>query len=371
MRFLFLEPFYGGSHREFALGLTTHSKHPIDLATLPARYWKWRMRGASLYFIKKIEAFTDFDGIITSSLLSVSDLKSLIGPGCPPVLVYFHENQLTYPLAPGERLDLQYGFTDITTALSADRILFNSESHRRAFLDQLPRFIRRMPEHRPFWVVEAIAAKSAVLAPGCDFESAPRCLTLPDLSPPLIIWNHRWEFDKNPEAFFDALDTIRRTGTDFRLAVLGEKYSQVPPAFESAGRKLKDKIVHWGYVASRKAYYAWLARGAVVISTAIQENFGLAVVEAMRMGALPLLPRRLCYPEILPPAFHEDFLYDDDQDLTARLNRILTSYSDFRDRREALSNEMDRYAWHQVISKYDDELTKLGSRTGGINSISP
>ncbi len=367
MRFLFLEPFFGGSHREFALGLKSNSKHRIDLVTLPARYWKWRMRGASLYFIKKIETFTDFDGIITSSLLSASDLRALFGPACPPILVYFHENQLTYPLAPGERLDLQYGFTDITTALSADRILFNSASHRKAFLDQLPIFIRRMPEHRPFWVAKAIAAKSAVLTPGCDFDLTPECLNIPDLSPPLIIWNHRWEFDKNPQTFFDVLYTISQKGTDFRLAVLGEKYSQVPPAFESARRKLKDKIVHWGYVGSRKDYYAWLARGAVVISTAIQENFGLAVVEAMRMGSLPLLPNRLCYPEILPQAFHEDFLYDDDQDLTVRLNRILTSYSDFSRQREALSQLMDQYAWHQVISKYDDELTKLGSG----NSTSP
>ncbi|MCK5007550.1 MAG: DUF3524 domain-containing protein, partial [Spirochaetales bacterium] len=49
-RFLFLEPFYGGSHREFAEGWQQSSRHTLELHTLPARFWKWRMRGAALYF---------------------------------------------------------------------------------------------------------------------------------------------------------------------------------------------------------------------------------------------------------------------------------------------------------------------------------
>ncbi|TFG42538.1 MAG: hypothetical protein E4H43_03000 [Bacteroidia bacterium] len=44
-------------------------------------------------------------------------------------------------------------------------------------------------------------------------------------------------------------------------------------------------------------------------SAAIQENFGISVIEAMLMGCVPLLPDRLSYPEILPEEFHEHFLY--------------------------------------------------------------
>ena len=40
LKFLFLEPFFGGSHREFAKGLISHSRHRIDLMTLPARFWR-------------------------------------------------------------------------------------------------------------------------------------------------------------------------------------------------------------------------------------------------------------------------------------------------------------------------------------------
>jgi hypothetical protein len=41
LRFLFLEPFFGGSHKDFAQGLVSHSRHKIDSVTLPARFWKW------------------------------------------------------------------------------------------------------------------------------------------------------------------------------------------------------------------------------------------------------------------------------------------------------------------------------------------
>ncbi len=46
MRILFLEPFDKGSHREFVAGLREHSRHAIDVDSLPARLWKWRLRAA-------------------------------------------------------------------------------------------------------------------------------------------------------------------------------------------------------------------------------------------------------------------------------------------------------------------------------------
>jgi len=49
--------------------------------------------------------------------------------------------------------------------------------------------------------------------------------------PPLVIWNHRWEFDKNPELFFSVLGQVDETGKRFRLALLGENYQNVPQAF--------------------------------------------------------------------------------------------------------------------------------------------
>ena len=359
MRFLFMESFYGGSHRDFAQGLAAHSRHDIHLATLPARFWKWRMRGAALHFVRTIPDVTAFDGIITTGLMSLADFTALCGARRPPAIVYLHENQLTYPLAPGERMDLQFGFTDITTALCADRILFNSRFHFDQFFRFLPGFIGQMPEFKPRWAIDVIRKKAGVLHPGCRFEATLQETAPLPPGPPLIVWNHRWEFDKNPEAFFAALDQVDRMGIDFRLAILGENYQSQPGVFKDCESRFGEKVVQFGTVTSRPDYVGWLRKGFVAVSTAIQENFGIAVVEAMRQGCLPLLPRRLSYPEILPKAFHDMFLYRDDDDLVEKLAMMLLHPDRFVGHRPVLSDMMARHAWSSVIDRYDRELELL------------
>jgi glycosyltransferase involved in cell wall biosynthesis len=359
MRFLFLEPFFGGSHRDFAKGLVAHSRHDIHLATLPDRFWKWRMRGAALHFYRHIEDIFSYDGIIATGLMSLADLKALCGGRLPPVLLYLHESQVTYPLAPGENMDLQFGFTDITTALCTDRILFNSRFHHDRYFTELPGFIGRMPEFKPLWAVDAIRAKAAILHPGCRFDPdsvAPAAL--PD-GPPLIVWNHRWEFDKNPALFFTVLHRIEKMGIDFRLALLGETSQTKPGAFIEARSRFGEKIVQYGYVPDKREYMRWLAKGFVAVSTAIQENFGIAMVEAMRCGCLPLMPRRLSYPEILPGEFHKLFLYADDEDLASKLAAMLRRPDRFVHHRPVLAEMMARHDWRLVVDGYDGELEEL------------
>ena len=362
-RFLFLESFYGGSHKEFADGLIAHSRHHIDLLTLPDRFWKWRMRGAALHFLKKAPPLETYDGLITTDLMGFSDFKALAGGACPPTLVYFHENQLTYPLAPGEQMDFQFGFTDITTGLAADMIRFNSRTHYDAFFKGLPGFLNMMPEYRPTWVVDAIRSKSGVLYPGCRFPADDAPISEKRLTdPPLIIWNHRWEFDKNPESFFDALDAVAQQGIDFRLALLGENCQTVPKVFIHARERYGDKILQYGYVAARAAYIDWLKQGAIVISTAQQENFGISVVEAVRFGCFPLLPTRLAYPEIIPDHCHPHVLYHDQEALVTRLHRLIDRYTDFQELRVSLADSMRRFAWDNVIDDYDRLLETLAER---------
>jgi glycosyltransferase involved in cell wall biosynthesis len=350
---LFLEPFYGGSHREFADGLVAHSRHRIDLVTLPARWWKWRMRGAALHFCREVTAPDSYDLLLTSDLMSLSDLKALWGGRCPPAIVYFHESQLTYPVAPGERMDYQFGFTDITTGLAADRLLFNSKSHLNAFFDQLPRFLGKLPEYRPTWVVEAIRPKCEVLHPGCRLPAVEDTAAKEKDVAPLVIWNHRWEHDKNPEAFFKALGRIQKQGIAFRLAVLGERFNNAPAVFAEAQRQFAEEIVQWGFAADRAAYLEWLGRGTVAVSTALQENFGIAVVEAAAAGCLPLLPKRLSYPELLPADLRPGLLYTNTADLVNRLCAVLSRPESFAATRRRLRHHMQRFAWPNCIATYD------------------
>jgi glycosyltransferase involved in cell wall biosynthesis len=212
-----------------------------------------------------------------------------------------------------------------------------------------------MPEYHPRWVVEAIRTRAAVLHPGVDLPAPPPRTPRSPGAPPLVVWNHRWEFDKNPGAFFAAIDAALGRGLDLRLALLGENFQVVPKEFEAARDRYGDRIVQYGWVESRAEYLGWLGRGDIVVSTAEQENFGMAVVEAIRMGCRPLLPRRLSYPEILPERVHAACLYEDQDDLLGRLSGSLSGTLpgiDYGD----LAESMDRYAWPRVIGDFDRAL---------------
>lgn len=387
-RVLFLNPFHGGSHRAFAEGWAKHSRHEFTLQTLPARFWKWRMRGAALHFARKVADPRSYDALVVTDLMSLSDLKALWGEACPPALAYFHENQLSYPLPPGEAIDYQFGFTDITTCLAARRVLFNSRFQHDAFFERLPGFLGMMPEFQPRWAIEAIRARASVLHPGVDFGAGPGAPApraddqnahherrsqnahhggAPEPperreGAPLVIWNHRWEFDKNPAAFFAALDGCLARGREFRLALLGENFQVVPKEFEAARDRYGARVVHYGYVESRTDYLDWLRRGDIVVSTADQENFGMAVVEAIASGCLPLLPRRLAYPEVLPEEFHAACLYSDAADLGARLEALLKggARGAAADRlRGALAAAMRRHDWARATVPFDREIDLL------------
>ena len=381
MRVLFLNPFHGGSHSTFAEGWARRSRHAIEVHSLPARFWKWRMRGAALHFAHSVKEPSSYEALVVTDLMSLSDLKALWGAACPPALAYFHENQLSYPLPPGEMMDYQFGFTDITTCLAARRVLFNSAFQHEAFFSALPGFIRMMPEFHPRWVIEAIRGRAGVLRPGVDLPGGPPDLRPIDPSlPPLVIWNHRWEFDKRPQDFFAALDAVDRRGVPFRLALLGENFQVVPKEFLAARERYGARCVHYGFVESRAAYFDWLRQGTVVVSTAEQENFGMSIVEAVRLGCRPLLPARLSYPELIPPDLHDECLYVSQEDLADRLSAILSraapagaaggSAGAAGDAlRLRLSETMGRFVWDRVIGDFDAELDRLVA--GGGSSRGP
>lgn len=356
-RFLFLEPFFGGSHRDFAIGWQAHSRHRIELLTLPARFWKWRMRGAALYFARKIPDISVYDGLIVTGLMSLSDLLAL-SPQAPPALLYFHENQLDYPLSAGEQMDYQYGFTNIISGLSARQVLFNSHTHFRRFFETLPRFLAMMPDYPVKWATAAIKNRAGVLYPGCHFSPLPEQMA--DMTgPPIILWNHRWEHDKDPATFFDVLSALAKQGLGFRLAILGEQFARVPPVFEAARGQFAEQIVQYGFVSSRTEYQNWLKRAAIVVSTAKQENFGISVVEAIGHGCLPLLPDRLSYPEILPSAYQDRFLYRSRADMLDKLAELLIHYEQYAHLADELCRIMRRFDWKNVINGYDKALDGL------------
>ena len=350
MRILFLEPFYGGSHREFVDGLREHSRHRIDLESLPARLWKWRLRAAGLTLAQRVAQPERYDLVVATGLLDLAQVRAVWGARTPPLLLYLHESQVSYPVPPGGSAGAELLWRDVTNVCAADHVVFNSEFHRAAFRARLPAVIERLPdaEARPEVPPEWLDRRSSVRYPGCRFDRGPPGSR--PAGPPVVIWNHRWEFDKDPHRFVAALAEVARRGVPFGVALLGERLIPEPDALVQARAALAGRIVHAGF-PTRPEYLRLLAAGSVVVSTAVQENFGIAVMEAIHAGCMPLLPRRLVYPELIPPELHDRCLYEDSAGLIDRLARELQAPSAERGRWRRIAA---RHAWPLVIDGYDD-----------------
>ncbi len=323
LRILALEPYYGGSHRAVLDGLVAHIGADWTLLTLPARKWKWRMRGAAITMAEQAASLPaePFDLIFASTFVNLAEFKGLVGMplAAVPTIVYFHENQLVYPNRHTAEWDYQFPLTNITSALSADRCIFNTQWNLDQFVGAIPGFIREFPDNHPTGLAERIAEKSQVIHPPFDpavFDATP----LVRGERARIVWPHRWEHDKNPEAFFSAVAELADEGLDFEVAVAGQAFRDVPEVIADAERVLGDRLVHLGEPETREEYAALLAGSDIAVSTADNEFFGLAMVEAAFAGCWPLVPDRLAYPEIYPA----EMRYSTREQLVARLrSRIL------------------------------------------------
>lgn len=74
-----------------------------------------------------------------------------------------------------------------------------------------------------------------------------------------------------------------------------------PYLFEIMKERLPYKFINTQKLKlTKENYYDLLNRSKVVISFALQENFGYGIQEAVKLGCIPILPNRLVYPEFYP-----------------------------------------------------------------------
>ncbi|XP_041478764.1 glycosyltransferase-like domain-containing protein 1 isoform X2 [Lytechinus variegatus] len=159
---LLLEPFYGGSHRQL-IDLLHESIPECTLFTLPASKWHWRARTSALYFSTEVPYDHSFSVLFASSVLNLAELVAL-RPDLATIrkILYFHENQLVYPVQKHKDRDFQYGYNQILSCLVADVIVFNSYYNQESFLTSIDSFLKLMP-NRPRKFAERIRPKCQVL----------------------------------------------------------------------------------------------------------------------------------------------------------------------------------------------------------------
>ncbi|QDT62849.1 tRNA-queuosine alpha-mannosyltransferase domain-containing protein [Calycomorphotria hydatis] len=370
MHILALNPFHTGSHAAFLEGWSQWSEHRFDVRGLSGHHWKWRMRHSAITFAQQLHAAQlhaeagDWDLLFCTDMLNLAEFKGLAPKHLRdlPTVAYFHENQLTYPSRTAEERDLHFAFSNLTTALAADAVWFNSDYHRRTWLEALPKFLSRMPDHAPRNAVEQIADKSRVLPPGIDVKADSTVPIKPNPGPLHIAWVSRWEHDKQPELFHAALQRLRLNSVPFELSILGERFAEVPPVFEQMRNDFSDHIQHWGYAADRAEYLNILRGADVVVSTAAHEFFGIAVMEAAACGAVPVVPDDLAYRELFAGSLA--FLTDGTAEETAKALAVAAQQKrqhveEWKQRRSSLRALAEGFHWRLTAPRLDRAVREI------------
>lgn len=349
MLIFILDSFYEASHRQWAEGLQSTSIHHIDIFSLSPHHWKWSMHGGSIELAAKVnDQETIPDLMIVTDMIDLSLFRSLLSIRFSqiPILLYFHENQITYP---SQHTDHHYGFINFTSCLIADGIAFNSIYHKDIFISSLPSFLNMFPKNDLVKHIPAILQKSSIL--GIGFHSQIDRVSNLHGKTPVILWNHRWEHDKNPELFFNTLFQLKEDGVRFKLIVLGKSYQRSLDIFNRAKVKLATEILHFGFVEDRASYQKWIRLADIIPVTSNQDFFGISAVEAMRAGLYPILPDRLAFPEHLPVAHRSSCLYSGDEEFYQKLKSILVT-PDYNVTKE-ISSFLTKYDWGKLIADYE------------------
>ncbi|MFP4673119.1 MAG: DUF3524 domain-containing protein [Opitutales bacterium] len=358
MRVLLLSAYHSASHRYWCDGLMrAFPEVEWTLKTQPARHFSWRVRSSG--WLWALDSDPDFrkpcDLILATSLAGVVPMKAM----CPalqgtPLWVYFHENQFAHPLSERQHAEHQAGwqFQSLQNAFCADWISFNTAFNRTTFLEGARRLLRKFPEKLPEAAVQRLSEHSDVLPVPLTrefkaFRNTPKTRNL-------ILWNHRWEWDKQPERFLAALIALHREGFDFELAMLGSGGGR-KNKFEAEAEELKSRIVQWGEV-DPDSYKDWIARADLGVSTAIHDFQGLSMLELAQAGATVIVPKRLAYPECLPQAHfyegHPGDAHKDIEDLKAALTTLLQSEERPRhDTRNLPEWERMRELYHKRLAR--------------------
>nr|XP_009675634.1 PREDICTED: glycosyltransferase-like domain-containing protein 1 isoform X1 [Struthio camelus australis]XP_009675635.1 PREDICTED: glycosyltransferase-like domain-containing protein 1 isoform X1 [Struthio camelus australis] len=163
MSVLLIEAFYGGSHKQL-VDLLKEEMEECVLCTLPAKKWPWKARTAAISFMQTVPPNANYRVLFASSVLNLAELVALRPDlGKLRKVLYFHENQLAYPVQKCQERDFQYGYNQILSCLVADVVVFNSAFNMESFLTSIGKFMKLIPDHRPKDLEKIIRPKCQVL----------------------------------------------------------------------------------------------------------------------------------------------------------------------------------------------------------------
>lgn len=342
---------------------------------LPDRNFSWRVRGSSLNFAYQYreEMSQQYDLIIATSMVDFAALRGFLPQlGNIPSIVYFHENQFAYPISQTSPSQKQLSesekqknsntqanlinaqLTSIYSALCADVILFNSQYNQTSFFEGVNQLFKRLPDAIPTNLIEQLKQRTEVLPVPLNSTATDTKILLDPESTLNIVWNHRWEYDKQPEVFFEAMGLLKQAGYSFKLHVLGQSFRNVPDCFAQAEKDFADEIESFGFQPQVR-YRQILANADIVVSSALHDFQGLSLMQAINYGCYPVAPDRVAYPEYIP----ETALYAVDQSNISESRSLFNQLEILFRQKTLLLPNLSRYSQQYLLPKYRKVIQSL------------
>lgn len=299
-RILVLSAYHGGSHKYWLE--TIRDWFPtieFHLLALEARNFSYTIRANPLEFYADLLQLhvEDFDGLLATSMV---DLASLIGIDSRwaqlPSVLYFHENQFAYPQSPKAHRSIEPQMVQWYGAMAARYLVFNSEYNRQSFFAGIEALSRRLPMTAKVDIRSLVAKSSVIPVPLRTLRQKEKGA---DPSHPLrILWNHRWEYDKGTDRLVKLIELCEEAGLSVQFHLAGKKHAGSAKEWQHLSTTF-PKAVGGVYDLSRSDYLTLMAQCHIVLSTALHDFQGLAMLEACQAGLRPLAPARLAYTEYL------------------------------------------------------------------------
>ena len=284
-----------------------------------------------------------------------------------PKVLYFHENQWTYPISPNRKIDNHFGYTNLLSAIAADEVWFNSQFHLNDFIKGSGNFLKQMPDTRELHPLDELEAKARIIPPGFSVPAsvpAPAkaqnqsAVDSPDDSEITVGWVSRWEYDKCPEEFVTLLSMMKAANINFKLILLGARPRHPVPQLKEIHKTYGEHILHDGFAHDMDDYWRLLAQMDVVVSTANHEFFGIAICEAIWAGAIPIVPNGLSYKEHIPASCRYQTLDD--------AVNLISHYGSSAERElqtRVCKRLIEGMKTDNIVNQIDSRLRELSSQT--------
>ncbi len=183
-----------------------------------------------------------------------------------------------------------------------------------------------------------------------------------------LLYFGRWSVNKGLLETLDLLRALSRRDPRWRLVVAGREYdfSEADLRREIAARGL-DECVELHVAPSQQQLRELMGQAQFFVCLSRHEGFGIAAVEAMSAGLIPVLSDIPPFARLLRESGQGVLVEPADAEHAAIKVQALAmdSDADFAERRKQLMRFVTRYDWRHVVGQYIDEYHyALGTMPG-------